>query len=149
MIPKKESVLRKKVKDFAAWNISQGRPVHLTWVESHQTALGAPDVQYCCYEVEGWLELKAFPDPEVRASQVMWMEEHIKAGGFPLFMFQNAGVFIIVAGSRAADLRHNGSLENIMRLAYFIGGQDAMRREFLSILRNPRRVYEHTERNTD
>lgn len=95
------------------------------------------------------MELKAFPDPEVRASQVIWMEEHVKAGGFPLFMFQNADVFIIVAGDRAADLRKDGSEENILRLAYFIGGPEAMKHEFLSILRNPRRVYEHTEQDAD
>jgi hypothetical protein len=110
---KKENALRKLVKNLFA----DDEGVHLTWIESHATALGAPDIQYCCDSVEGWMELKAGPDIDVKASQVTWMRKHIAAGGYPLFLIQWSNMFLIVAGSRAKSLRNDPSLENIIKQA--------------------------------
>jgi hypothetical protein len=141
---KKESALRKAVKTFAGTCTLEGHPIHLTWVESHQTALGAPDLQYCCYGVEGWVELKAGPNVEVRASQVIWMNDHIAAGGWPLFLIQWSDVFMIVPGSRALALRRDPTYENIVRLATHVWAGKINNREFLRVLRNPRKVYEQS-----
>ena len=108
---KKESALRKTFKKL----LSKDPDVHLTWVESHSTAIGAPDLQYCCNDVEGWLELKSGPDIEVRATQARWMKDHIESGGRPLFFIEWGGVFHVVPGSRADDLRADPSHESVRK----------------------------------
>lgn len=119
--------------------------MHLTWVESHDTALGAPDVQYAIDGVEGWLELKAGPGIDVRASQVRWMEDHIEAGGCPLFLIKSERCFIVVPGSRAAALRQDPSHESILHQSscFWCGELDYC--GLINVLKNPRKEYDDTE----
>ena len=145
----KEKGLRQKVKDCVNSLISAGHPVHLTWIESHATALGAPDLSYCCYGVEGWIELKAGPDIEVRAAQVRWIKDHIESGGWPLLLVQWQECFLLVPGSRASSLRADPSEENILRCASSRWYQVLPDREFLRVMRNPRKEYEKLERDID
>lgn len=119
--------------------------MHLTWVESHDTALGAPDAQYAIGGVEGWLELKAGPDIDVRATQVRWMEDHIEAGGHPLFLIKSEGYFIVVPGSRAAALRSDPSHENILRQSSCLWHAELDFFGLIAVLKNPRREYDDTE----
>lgn len=119
----------------------------MSWIESHATAIGFPDIDYCCYGVEGSLELKAGPDFEVLASQVTWMRERIGAGGWPLFLIQWGDVYMIVPGVRATDIRRNPSEENTMRCASTIWKGKIPDGEFLKVLRNPKFEYEKAEQD--
>jgi len=121
--------------------------VHLTWIESHATALGAPDLQTCCYGVEAWIELKAAPDIEIRASQARWIREHMAAGGWPLILARWGDTFIVCPGSRAGDLREDPSEESFLRHASSRWHGALPDREFLRVIRNPRREYDKLERD--
>lgn len=129
------------MKDIAKQLSGQGHSLHLSWIESHATAAGFPDVDYCCYGVCGELELKAGPDLEVRATQVAWFEERIEAGGYPLFFVQWGDVYMFVPGVWAADIRRDPCLENIMHRASTIWAGQIPPGEFLKRLRNPKNEY--------
>lgn len=123
--------------------------LHLSWIESHSTAIGFPDINYCLYGVEGELELKAGPDIDVLASQVVWFKERLKAGGWPLFLIQWGDVYMIVPGCWASDIRHNPSEENIMRRATTIWAGKVPEIEFMKVLRNPKFEYEKVIQNVN
>ena len=107
-----ESGLRKTVKK-ALKEVG-----HLSWVESHATSAGIPDLNYCIQGYEGWVELKS-GNFEVKASQVIWMEERISNGGHPLFLIEMDDAFFFVCGSQASNLRKNNSVDNVASLAFF------------------------------
>lgn len=130
---KKENTLRKLIKTLF---VNEPR-VHLSWIESHATSVGAPDIQYCCDGVEGWIELKAGDDLEVRASQVSWMREHVRAGGNPLILIQISDMFLVVHGSRAKSLRMDSSPENLRKQASLVWQNKIDRKELMYVMRNP------------
>lgn len=129
------------MKDIAKRLCGQGHSLHLSWIESHATSAGFPDIDYCCYGVCGELELKAGPDIEVRATQVNWFRDRIAAGGHPLFLAKWGDVYTVVPGVWAVDIRRNPSLENITRLASTIWVGQIPEYEFIKVLRNPRNEY--------
>lgn len=145
-LPKKETLFRTKVKKLFK---SMGDAAHISWIESHATALGAPDLNYCIDGVEGWLELKASPDIEIRASQVTWMKERIKSGGYPLFFLRWDNMFLIVPGDRGSDLRRNCCLENALRLASRVWVDEIHHKEFVDVLKRPLREYMKGRRTPD
>lgn len=107
-----ESALRKTVKKALAGT------GHLSWVESHATSAGIPDLNYCIEGCEGWVELKS-GDFDVKATQVMWMEDRIVAGGHPIFLVEIDDAFFFVCGSQASELRKDNSVENVAKFAFF------------------------------
>ena len=58
---------------------------HFSRVESHETSAGIPDVDYCINGTEGHVELKFGRDraPKIRATQVKWFRNRVRAGGKP------------------------------------------------------------------
>lgn len=116
-----------------------------SWVESHYTSPGIPDLNYCCNGIEGWVELKAGPDLEVRATQVMWMEDRVSAGGFPLFLVKWGDVFMVVPGNEAQSMRDDPSYENIMSRCSTVWDDKIPLNEFLFILENPENEYDKNE----
>ena len=139
MIRKKENALRKGVKRVIS--SLDNSPLHVSWVESHDTAIGIPDLNYCCEGVEGWIELKCAPNIEIRAAQVIWFENRIRAGGHPLFLVEIEDMFLVVPGSRAASLRSDSSHENMKKAATVVWEKEIRPAEFLFVLQNPRRYY--------
>lgn len=89
--------------------------------------------------------MKAGPDIEIRSSQVRWMKDHIASGGWPLFLIQWEECFTIVPGDRAAALWADPSEENILRLASSRWYGSLPEREFLRVMRNPRKEYDRSE----
>lgn len=65
---------------------------HCSQVESHATAIGIPDTNYCINGVEGWIELKYTTGNraiKVRPAQWNWFRSRLKAGAKNLyFMFR-------------------------------------------------------------
>ena len=138
----KESSLRRRVKRLIKdAKDTYNSDVHVSWVESHDTSIGIPDLNYCSGRVEGWLELKAGPDIEVRASQVRWMKDRIKAGGHPLFLIEWGNMFLIIPGSAASDLRLNPCLENALRLASSVWHDELPTVGLLRAMRAPKKEY--------
>lgn len=137
-LSKKETLLRNKVKKLFK---DIGASAHVSWIESHATALGAPDLNYCVDGVEGWLELKASPDVDIRASQVAWMKERINSGGYPLFFISWDNMFLVIPGDRGGDLRRNCCLENALRLSSSVWADEIPATEFLSVLKRPMKEY--------
>lgn len=115
--------------------------MHLTWVESHATALGAFDINYCYRGTDGWIELKAGPGTEIRASQIQWAKERISAGGWPLFLVQWEDVFMILPASRAPAVGRHPTRENIEAMASTVWEKDIDPSEFIEVLFNPRKEY--------
>ena len=139
-ILKKESVLRKTVKDLIVR--ADSPKISASWIESHATSIGVPDLNYCYCGVEGWIELKAGPDVDVKASQVLWFEDRVEAGGHPLFLISWAECFAIVPGSRAASIRADPSRQNIMTASSTVWKQKIPLNRFLEILAYPKGEYD-------
>lgn len=68
--------------------------IHLTRVESHSTAVGVPDVNYCIEGIEGWIELKAETTKGMvlRQSQKVWMRDRLRAGATKIYLLWAADV---------------------------------------------------------
>ena len=93
--------------------------------------------------------MKAYPDIDVRASQVWWMEEHIKTGGRPLFLIQCHSIFAIVPGDRAADIREEPEEETVLRHASTIWSGKIPPSELFKVMRNPNAEYKKSRQHTD
>ena len=66
---------------------------HFTRIESHETAIGTPDVDYCIGGYCNHIELK-FTESEkrgfrLRPSQAAWFRRRVKAGGQPWLLAQS------------------------------------------------------------
>ena len=62
---------------------------HFSRVESGETSVGIPDVDYCIDGIEGHLEIKYGTGdklPKIRPSQVNWFKARHKAGGSPFLL---------------------------------------------------------------
>jgi len=143
----KEKSLRKTVKDLA--RSVDSSILTLSWVESPMTSAGIPDLNYCCYGREGWVELKAGPDIEIRPTQVAWFKARIEAGGWPLFLIKWGETYTVCPGSAATSLRRDPSEENVLREASRIWVGQVPEREFLRVLKNPEKEYETARRNVE
>jgi len=87
---------------------------HFERIESHETAVGTPDVEYCINGYTNRLELK-FTDTEkrglrLRPAQSGWFRKRVKAGGQPWLLAQalvrKKRGYVLVAGSDVPNLVH-------------------------------------------
>ena len=78
---KNEKGLWKDVKKL----LGPSKEIHIDRIESHATALGSPDVDYCINGYQGKLELKYTKTETkglmLRPSQVMWHKKRADAQG--------------------------------------------------------------------
>ena len=140
---KNEDDLRHSLKRFV--KTQANNVLHVSWVESHATAIGIPDVSYCCRGTEGWIEMKAGPGLEVRAAQVLWMEARILAGGHPLILIEWGGDVFLCHGVWSGCLRAEPSKENIERLSSRRWADGINEQEFLTVLQCPESIYDITQ----
>lgn len=87
---------------------------HFERIESHETAVGTPDVEYCINGYTNRIELK-FCDSEkrgfrLRPSQCGWFRKRVKAGGQPWLLAQGLirkkRGYVLVAGTDVPELVH-------------------------------------------
>jgi hypothetical protein len=87
---------------------------HFERIESHETAVGTPDVEYCINGYTNRIELK-FSDSEkkglrLRPSQSGWFRKRVKAGGQPWLLAQalvrGKRGYVLVAGTDVPNLVH-------------------------------------------
>lgn len=88
----------------------------LVRIESHMTAAGIPDVNYCFLGCEGWIELK-FAKRPARAStvvfksqrgldpdQVSWLLNRRRCGGRAFALIQLGKWLLLIDGKHAAKI---------------------------------------------
>ena len=89
--------LRRALKSYA-----NGKDhVHFSFIESHATSAGVPDVAYTICSVNGWLELKfgtCTKAPRLRQSQRLWFKSNTQAGGHPLVLLATPKQFGLIRG---------------------------------------------------
>lgn len=141
---KKETALREKLKRLRKEHKLED--ISLSWIESHATAIGIPDLHYCYNGIEGWVELKAFPDIDIRANQCVWMETNIKAGGKPFFIIEADNRLLTISGLWCRHMRADPSLVNILRLAAPLK-REFTKENFLTILSKKDEIYEQARSN--
>ena len=88
--------MRRISKESDVWTIvraaliQMGPGMHYNRIESHSTALGYPDVEYCYRGVVSQIELKFVNSLSerivIRPSQILWFTERVKSGGEPLMI---------------------------------------------------------------
>jgi hypothetical protein len=115
--------------------------IDISWVESPFTSPGIPDMSYCYAGIEGWIELKAFPNIYIRPTQVRWFKDRVAAGGFPLLLVQSYAKYHLVPGCCIKELRKTPSEVNVAVLATTTWVEDINIVELLAILKNPESQY--------
>ncbi|QRE00548.1 hypothetical protein [Burkholderia phage BCSR129] len=96
-----EAKLREDVK-----KAFKGTGAHLSWIESHATAAGFPDLELCHEGVSQQIELKyadATGKVKIRQTQYQWFRQRVKAGGAPLLWVYNGYHHYLVPGALVSD----------------------------------------------
>lgn len=88
----------------------------LVRIESHMTAAGIPDVNYCFLGCEGWIELKFAKQPARAATvvfksqrgldpeQVSWLLNRRRCGGRAFVLIQLGKWLLLIDGKYAAKI---------------------------------------------
>lgn len=118
---------------------------HLSFIESHATSAGVPDVAYTVEGVTGWVELKFCSEARsahMRNSQIIWIKDNINAGGCPLvlsaFLARDRNEFGLIRGESAVT-----KLTGKKNYATWLGSCGVVTsdlNEVITWLKNPSRV---------
>lgn len=88
---------------------------HFERIESHETAIGTPDVNYCINGYNNYIELKHTKSEKkgfiLRPSQCGWFRKRVKAGGQPWLLAQSdipgkSRGIVLIAGTNVPPLVH-------------------------------------------
>ncbi len=74
------------VKEIITGIVGVQYDTHISSVESHLTAAGIPDLDFCISGLEGHIEVKFSSNklaPKIRSTQVRWFKKRVRAGGTP------------------------------------------------------------------
>lgn len=89
--------------DFGDGFSASRRGGHLSWVESHATSAGFPDVDCCHLGKIAQIELKVVKAKgkiEIRPTQYRWFKDRHKAGGEPVMLIGfDDGFYVLPATS--------------------------------------------------
>ncbi len=80
---------------------SQHPKGHISWVETHATAAGFPDIDCCAEGQIAQIELKVVKKGgkiEIRPTQYRWMKDRVKAGGSPVMLIGHDDGYYILPG---------------------------------------------------
>lgn len=114
-----EDKLREVVR--AAFLIPKG--VHQSWIETHATCPGFPDLEICYSGLSQHIELKV-TDKEgaikIRPTQYRWFKDQVRAGGKPLLWVMHSGMHYIFQGAaiHCPDILTN--IAQVSNRAYFV-----------------------------
>lgn len=96
---------------------------HFERLESHETAVGTPDVEYCINGYTNRIELKftnsAKKGLRLRPSQSGWFRKRTKAGGQPWLLAQtlirDKRGYVLVAGTDVPNLVHTTKIADWLK----------------------------------
>lgn len=94
----KEEDLRAEVGDEFKSQYPKG---HISWVETHATAAGFPDIDCCADGRIAQIELKVVKKGgkiEIRPTQYRWMKDRVKAGGLPVLLIGSDDGYFVLPG---------------------------------------------------
>lgn len=107
----------KKFWDYLRFKL---RPYgHFERIESHETAIGTPDVDYCIKGYNNKLELK-YTEKEngciLRPAQAAWFKKRVAAGGQPWLLLQTniskTRGYALIPGVNVPNLVHTKNVED-------------------------------------
>lgn len=88
---------------------------HFSRIESHDTSPGFPDVNFCVLGFEGNVELKFSDDlkhmPEIRPSQIRWMNKRVKCGGNPWLLVKWGNTYMLIRGQYAKFIYKSNNID--------------------------------------
>lgn len=100
---------------------------HFDRIESHETAIGTPDVDYCIKGYSNKLELKHTAKENrchLRASQCGWFKARVKAGGQPWLLLEanirDTRGYALIAGSDVPALVHTRDVKDWLMAATMV-----------------------------
>lgn len=89
---------------------------HLSWVESHATSAGFPDVDCCADGQIAQIELKVEKKNgkiEIRPTQYRWMKDRLRAGGSPVLLIGHANGYYVLP---AISISKPDALTNVSQI---------------------------------
>lgn len=102
---------------------------HLSWIESHATASGFPDLELCYKGRSTQVELKIVKDDGkivIRPSQYRWFKDRVKAQGDACMWVGSDHGHFIVPGHSVEFVRHVSDLRSgVVDCKMFLEAQDA------------------------
>ncbi len=107
-----EAELRTK---FGDGFVASRKGGHLSWVESHATSAGFPDVDMCHLGKIAQTELKVVKAKgkiEIRPTQYRWLKDRHKAGGKPTMLVGDDCGFYVLPVTSVID-----GLDNVSQIA--------------------------------
>ncbi|KKN27337.1 hypothetical protein LCGC14_0865620 [marine sediment metagenome] len=102
---------------------------HFERIESHETAIGTPDVNYCINGYNNYIELKHTKSEKkgfkLRPSQCGWFKKRVKAGGQPWLLAQSdipgkSRGIVLIPGTDVPPLIHTTSIMDWLRAGVMV-----------------------------
>jgi hypothetical protein len=116
---------------------------HFERIESHETAVGTPDVEYCVGGYTNRIELKYTATEKrgfrLRPSQAGWFRKRVKAKGQPWLLAQsdirNHRGFVLVAGTDVPALAHTTRITDWLEAGTMVWEDKIIIEELMEFLR--------------
>lgn len=114
---------------------------HFERIESHETAVGTPDVDYCIAGYSNKLELKHTKREHgchLRPSQCGWFKARVKAGGQPWLLLRadvrDTRGHALIAGSDVPALVHTRDVKRWLEAAAMVWGEKIIVEQLIEFL---------------
>lgn len=116
---------------------------HFERIESHETAVGTPDVEYCVGGYTNRIELKYTATEKrgfrLRPSQAGWFRKRVKAKGQPWLLAQadirKLRGYVLVAGSDVPALAHTTRVTDWLEAGTMVWENKIIIEELMEFLR--------------
>jgi len=115
---------------------------HFERIESHETAVGTPDVGYCINGYTNHLELKFTSTQKkgfcLRPSQAGWFRKRVKAGGQPWLLAQSLirdkRGYVLVAGASVPALAYTTRITDWLKAGVIVWEDKIIIEELMQFL---------------
>lgn len=114
---------------------------HFERIESHETAIGTPDVGYCIEGYNNHLELKYTEKDKgchLRASQCVWFKKRVKAKGQPWLLLhaniRDTRSYALIAGADVPPLVHTNDVHDWLTRSTMVWENKIVIEELVALL---------------
>lgn len=108
-----EDTLRKLIKASLKNSFPKA---HASWVESHATSPGFPDLDACHDGMLMQAELKVVKEGgklEIRPTQYRWFKDRLAAGGNPVMIIGDDDLFYVIPGAAVVNPTHLRTMDDL------------------------------------